>query len=174
MEILCIINNGFEETETICPIDILKRAGHNVLIASNTKEVIGAHGIVFKNIDLLENIDCNKFQLLLLPGGAHYINNEKDELYLNTILKFKTKIIAAICASPTILGKLNLLENKKYTCFPPLNSNFKGTFTSNITEVDGNIITARGAGASLEFGFKILEVIDGLDKANEIKKSMYY
>lgn len=174
MKILCIINNGFEESETICPIDILKRAGHSITVSSNTKKTIGAHNIIFDELELLKDIDTSNYDLLLLPGGPHYKENLKDKLYLDTILKFKDKAIAAICASPTILGYLGLLKMKKYTCFPPMNEDFLGTFTNEAATIDGNIITGRSAGASLEFGYKILEYIDGINKVNKIKNDMYY
>lgn len=174
MNILCIINDGFEETETTAPIDILLRAGHKVDIVSNKTEAKGAHGIIVSNLTLITEIDTNSYDLLLLPGGPHWKQNQDDEKYLKTILDFKDKAIAAICASPTILGKLGLLQNKNYTCFPPMNDDFKGTFTGSDAIIDGNIITGRSAGSSLEFGFKILEYIDGVDKTNSIKESMYY
>lgn len=174
MNILCIINDGFEETETIAPIDILKRAGHKVDITSNKHEALGAHGILVSNLNLITDINTNNYDLLLLPGGPHWKQNQNDEKYLKTILEFKEKAIAAICASPTILGKLGLLKTKSYTCFPPMNAEFGGTFTGSDAIIDGNIITGRSAGSSLEFGFKILEYIDGVEKTNSIKESMYY
>ncbi|MGM9971206.1 MAG: DJ-1/PfpI family protein [Anaeroplasmataceae bacterium] len=174
MKILCIINNGFEESETICPIDILKRANHNVTIASNTSFATGSHGITFSNLELLSNINFNDYDLLLLPGGPHWKENQNNKLYLEAINAFKNKAIAAICASPTILGKLGLLKGKKYTCFPPMNEDFGGTFTGEESVIDSNIITGRSAGSSLEFGYKIIEYLDGTSAVNKVKESMFY
>lgn len=176
MKVLCLINNGFEETETFAPVDILKRGGVEVTIASNTQNVIGAHKVEVSNILLLKDINVDDFDLLLLPGGPHFKINREDELYKNTILKFNSlnKPIASICASPTILGQLGLLEGKKYTCFPPMNKEFGGTFTGDKVNIDGNLITSRAAGTSLEFGFSILEYLLGEDVSNKVKDDMFY
>lgn len=175
MRILEIINDGFEEIEAFTPYDVLKRAGHNVTLASNKKTAIGAHGVVINNLEELKNLSYYDYDLLILPGGPQWKKNIEDELYLE-IAEFyaKNKNVAAICASPTILGHLGYLRGIKYTCFPPMNEDYGGTFTGSAAEYDKNIITGRGAGASFEFAFKILEVISGNDEVEKIKNEIFY
>lgn len=175
MNILFIINDGFEESETITPFDMLKRAGYNVVIASNGTEAKGAHGITIKNLTLLNTLNKNDFDCLVLPGGPQWNKNKDDALYLEYANFFaKNKIIASICASPTILGNLGLLYNIKYTCFPPLNNDFGGIFTGDKATIDKNIITSRSAGTALEFGAAIIEKLESKEKAIEVLKAMYY
>lgn len=175
MKILFIINDGFEEAETVCPYDVLVRAGLDVVIASNTKEAIGSHGLKFSNLTLAKTLDFSSFDLVVLPGGPEWKNNQSDKLYLEAINYFaKNKAIASICATPTILGHLGLLKGKTYTCFPPMNEDFGGNFTGSDAEIDGNIITGRSAGSSLIFGFKIVEYLLGKECALKTKESMFY
>lgn len=175
MKVLLIINDGFEDVEAMAPIDILRRGDINVTVASNKSEATSAHGIVFSNLTKLDNINYQEYDLLVLPGGPQWKQNIKDERYLEIATYFtKNKSIAAICASPTILGKLGLLKGIKYTCFPTMNEDFGGTFTNGSVEVSGNIITSRAAGTSMEFGYEILEYLKGKEASAKIKKSMYY
>lgn len=175
MNILFIINDGFEESETVGPYDILKRAGLNVLISSNKTSAIGSHGLTFSNLTLVSDVNFSDFDLVVLPGGPEWKQNQNDQKYIEAINYFvKNKAIASICATPTILGKLGYLKNKRYTCFPPMNEDFSGTFTGEEAVIDGNIITGRSAGSSLEFGYKILEYLKGKDFVDKIKQDMFY
>lgn len=175
MKVLCIINDGFEEIETVAPIDILRRAKIDVTIVSNNSNVLGAHKIQFSNILNIKDINYKEYDFLLLPGGPQYKQNMNDKTYLEIVKYFAdNKSVAAVCASPTILGSLGYLKNKKYTCFPPMNEDFGGNFTASPAEIDGNIITGRGAGSSLEFGFTVLRFLAGPDVENKIKESMFY
>lgn len=175
MNILFLINDGFEEAETICPYDVLIRAGYSVLIASNKETATGSHGVVLSNLTKIDNVDLNLFDLIVLPGGPEWKNNQNDAKYIEVIHYFvRNKAIASICATPTILGKLGYLKNKTYTCFPPMNEDFGGNFTGSSAEIDSNIITGRSAGSSLEFGFKIVEFLEGKEKVNKVKQDMYY
>lgn len=175
MKVLEIINDGFEEVETLAPLDVLKRAGINVVLASNKKTAIGAHGIQLSNLEELQNLAYYDFDLLILPGGPQWKKNLEDELYLE-IAEFyaKNKLVAAICASPTILGHLGYLRGITYTCFPPMNNDFGGKFSASAVEYDKNIITGRSAGSSLEFAYKIVEVLKGENEANKVKEEMFY
>ena len=174
-KILFIINDGFEEAETINPYDVLNRAGYDITIASNKTEALGAHNIKLTDLKILSKLDLSEFDLVVLPGGPQWANNQKDIHYLNAIKYFITnKALASICATPTILGNLGLLKDKTYTCFPPMNKDFNGKFSGRDAEIDGNLITGRAAGSSLEFAYKIVEYLDGIDYANKIKENMYY
>jgi 4-methyl-5(b-hydroxyethyl)-thiazole monophosphate biosynthesis len=175
MKILFVINDLFEESETINPYNVLKRCGYEVEIASKKKECVGSHGIHLSNLTILDTVDYSSYDLVVLPGGPQYIKNQEDYDYLNLINYYiKNKALACICATPTILGHLGLLRNKKYTCFPPMNEDFGGTFTGEASTIDGNLITGRGAGSSLEFAYKIVEYLEGIEKVNKVKQDMFY
>ena len=174
-KVLIVINDLFEEMETLAPFDVLKRAGINVDIAAKKECVVGAHGITLSNLKDYKTLNLEEYDMVILPGGPQYKENQKDSTYINIIKYFiENKALACICATPTILGDLGLLKNKTYTLFPPMNREFNGTFTSSPCEIYGNLITGRSAGSSLEFSYKILEYLLGNEKVNEIKASMYY
>ena len=84
------------------------------------------------------------------------------------------KLVSAICAAPTILGRQGYLKGKKYTCFTSMNEDFGGTYVDQYTVVDGNIITGRSAAAVIDFAFAIIEKLEGGRKADEVKASIYY
>ena len=86
----------------------------------------------------------------------------------------KYKKVAAICAAPTILGKLGFLKNKKYTCFPPLNEDFGGNYIDRYVVKDNNLITGKSAAATIDFAFAIVEELLGKNYAESIKNSIYY
>ncbi len=176
MKILFLINDGFEETETFAPYDIFKRAGYEVVLSSNKKSIVGAHGLHITDLGLISDINYKEFDCLILPGGPQYKENMKDEKYLEVMDYFaKNKFLGAICASPTIIASHGFLKCKKYTCFPPMKLNPEfGIFTGEKTETDGNIITSRSAGTSLEFGYAVVEKLEGHEKVLELQKSMYY
>ena len=176
MRILFLINNGFEETETLAPYDIFKRAGYDVILSSKCNSAIGAHGLHITNLELYNTIDYKSFDCLILPGGPQYKENMKDEKYLEIMSYFaKEKIIGAICASPTIIAENVFLKGLKYTCFPPMKlGDEAGVFTGEKVEISKNIITSRSAGTSLEFGYAVVESLEGKEKVLELQKSMYY
>ena len=174
-----LLADGFEEVETITPIDILRRANVEVKTVSIKDTLVrGAHNITVKadmNIADLKNID--DMELLLLPGGAGHelldASNEVHELinyaYTNNIY------IAAICAAPSILGKKMILEGKKAVCFPGFEKYLYGALIqSDKVVVDGKIITAKGAGAAAEFGFEICKILKGKEVADSLMATMQY
>lgn len=174
-KILILVNNGFEDVETIIPYDFLKRAGYKVQLASNTKEVTSSHNLKIQSDFIINNTNYKDYDLIVLPGGRQYIDNQKDALYLEIINYYiKNKALACICATPTILGKNNLLSNYEYTCFTPMNEDFGGKFTNDKAIISKNLITGRSAGTAVEFAFKIVEYLDGIDKVNDLKKDLLY
>lgn len=114
--------------------------------------------------------------MLFLPGGPHYQKLEQDERVMAILDHFanQNKLIAAICAAPTILGRRGLLKGKQYTCFTSMNEDFGGTYVDQYTVADHNIITGRSAAAVIDFAFAIIEKIKGAQEAQEVKKSIYY
>ena len=168
---------GFEESEAICPIDILKRAELDVVTVSisDDREVTGAHGITIKaDITLSQLPPCHP-EAVVLPGGMPGTKNlDACEELKKLILSAKEDgaLVCAICAAPMILGKMGLLEGKKATCYPGFEEYLTGATVAGRVRVDGNIITACGMGAAIEFGLAIVEELKGKALAQKIKDAV--
>ena len=180
--------DGFEEVEALCPVDFLRRAGINVLtvgvkgkkegnlfITTSSHNVSIVMDMTFD--EYLKNyssiIDC-----VICPGGSVGAENLADDKKLLNHLQESWnngKIVAAICASPAVvLGQTEILADKKWTCYPDMESNAKPEFLSgykNETFVeDGNLITARGPGASEEFAMQIVKKMCGEEVFAKIRR----
>lgn len=173
-----MLADGFEETEAIEPIDILKRGGVDVVtVGVKDKTVTGSHGITIITDIGIEEVDPEKMELLMLPGGmGHEILDASNEVHgLINYAVANGLYIAAICAAPSILGKKMLLEGKKATCFPGYEKYLYGAdVVSDKAVVDGKFITAKGAGAAADFGFEILTVLKSRETADKVKEIMQY
>jgi putative intracellular protease/amidase len=176
MKCLAIIYDGFEELEAIAPFALLRRANVNLDIASKTNRACGCHNITLDNLIPLSNISYTDYDCLILPGGPHYKELETDDKILNIIKHFmdNNKLTCAICASPTIIGKLGYLKNKNYTCFTALNADFGGTYHHKKVVVDGNLITSRSADAAIDFAYEIIRKTKGEDVLNQVYERVYH
>ena len=176
--IYVLLTDGFEEIEAIEPIDIMKRAGLMVTtVGVNSQLVKGAHGITVKADILLEDVIKADMELLMLPGGpGHTSLNENPQVQeLIDYAQENSLYIAAICASPSILGRKGLLAGKKATCFPGYEQYLTGAdVVSDKAVIDGKIITGKGAGAAADFGFLIVETLRKKSVAKELKENMQY
>ncbi len=173
-----LLADGFEEVEAIEPIDILTRGGVEVTTVGVTGKVVtGAHGIpVTADIEINE-VTPDDMELLMLPGGAgHELLDASNEVHrLINYAVSNGLYISAICAAPSILGKKQLLDGKKATCFPGYEKYLYGAdVTAEKAVVDGKIITGKGAGAAAEFGFTMLKILKDAETANRIKEIMQY
>lgn len=176
-KVLCLMSNGFEELEAVGTIALLRRAGICVDVFSlHDESATGRFDLTISNIGNIKAATSNNYDAILLPGGPHYAELEENETVRSLIQAFvdENKIIAAICAAPTILGRMKLLRNKNYTCFTSMNEDFGGTYHDVYTITDGNIITGRSAAAVIDFAFAIIEKLEGSQKAEEVKQSIYY
>lgn len=177
MKVAVLLENGFEELEAMGPIALLRRGGLDVDIVgvNNEKSVTGRFGVEYAPSFPMNAYDFRDVDCLVLPGGPHYKKLEKNENVLKLVHDFADKkVLAAICASPTILGHEGILKGKKYTCFKELNDDFGGEYQYAYTVTDGNIITGVSAAASIEFAFAILEKLCGKDHVEKVKASIYY
>ena len=176
--IYVLLADGFEEIEAIEPIDIMRRAKMAVAtVGVNDKRVKGAHGIMVEADILIEDVNKEDMEMLVLPGGAgHSVLDADDRVHEMIDYALDNDIyISAICASPSILGKRGLLKGKKATCFPGFEQHLEGAeVVCDKAVCDGKIITARGAGAAGDFGFKIVEELRGKELSDELKKVMQY
>lgn len=171
--------DGFEEIEALAPVDILRRGGIDVkTVGIGSKKITGSHGITV-TCDLAEDkIKLADIEAIVLPGGMPgTVNLEKSSTVDNAIeYAYKNeKIIGAICAAPSIIGKKGILNGKSATCFPGFEQYLNGSHVLDLPVVrDGKIITSCGAGAALEFGFSLLEALKDKATANSLRRSMKY
>ena len=177
--IYVFLADGFEEMEAIAPTDILRRAGFDLkTVGVKGKEVTGTQGIKIKSDIDISEIEKEGIEAIILPGGMPGTTNLYNSVELREILKycFERKIlVAAICAAPSILGKMGFLKNKKVCCYPGFESQLEGAIlTEDLVCCDGNIVTAKGPGAAMQFGFEILRILKGESCAKEIKSEMQY
>ena len=176
-KVCLVLTNGFEEVEAIGTFAILRRAGIAVDIFSLTEgNAMGRFGLTCTALKPFSQLHGAEYDALVLPGGPQYAELEKSSGVQALIKEFidTNKVVAAICASPTILGHAGYLKGKTYTCFTSMNEDFGGRFTGQYVAVDGNIITGQSAAASIDFGFAIVEKLLGKAHADQVKKSIYY
>ncbi len=154
--------NGFEETEAIGCLDVLRRAEINVkTVGVGGKEITGSHGVAVSADLEIKDVDIEGIEGVILPGGMPgTLNLQADESVINAVefCADNGKLVAAICAAPMILGELGLLEGKLAVCYPGFEEHLKGAIVENApVAIDDNIITGKGAGASLLFGARIAD-----------------
>lgn len=159
--IYVFLAEGFEETEALAPVDLLRRAGKNVVTVGIDGNVItGSHGIPVV-VDTNEIALDDTLEMIVLPGGMPgTLNLEKSLCVQNAIdhCVQNNKFIGAICAAPSILGHKGLLKGKKAVCYKGFENQLDGALIGNgSVEEDGIFITARGAGVAVEFGLKLVE-----------------
>lgn len=100
--------------------------------------------------------------------------NEKVREQIRNFYNDENKVLAAICASPTILGRMGLLKGKKYTCFKSMNEDFGGEYQEDYAVTDGNLVTGKSAAAAIDFAFAVMEKLTGKDHTDQVKASIYY
>ena len=164
MKVLVPLAEGFEETEAITVIDILRRAGIDTVTAALSKNpVTGSHQIPVIADKLLD--ENEEFNAIALPGGMPGSNNLRDDpRIINLVKKINASggLTAALCAAPIVLSKAEVLKGKNYTCYPGFEGQITGgIFTDKNVVVDGNIITGKGAGHAVQFGLAIVAFLKG-------------
>ena len=176
--IYVFLANGFEEVEAFTPIDYLRRCEELEVktVGVTGKMVTGAHGITTIADITLYDIEPEKTEMIVLPGGMPgTINLEKSE-QLQTIIEHcmnNNIYIAAICAAPSILGHKGYLKDYNAVCYEGFEEELYGAnIKDEAVVMDKNIITAKGAGVSNQFSFKLIEVLLGVDKCNKVKGSV--
>ena len=175
--IYMFIAEGFEEIEALCPLDLMRRAGLEVkTVGIGGSSVTGAHGITV-NTDFTDKdaLDENA-EMIFLPGGMPgTLNLAASEIVKKAILTAHENgsYIAAICAAPSILGDMGLLESKTAVCYPGFEDRLTGaTVSYDKVVLDGRLLTARGMGAALEMGLKIVEIFCGKSAADDLRHAV--
>jgi 4-methyl-5(b-hydroxyethyl)-thiazole monophosphate biosynthesis len=178
MQILVLLADGFEETEFVVPVDLWRRAGFKVTVASVSGEnlVDGLHGLKIQADVALSKLDPTDFDAVFLPGGGVGVRNLKASTAVeNAIcsLNGDNKWILAICAAPTVLSKAHILVDRKVTCYPGCEVDLVcREFSEDRVVVDGNIITSRGPGTAEEFALKCIATMGGAELAQNIQKQI--
>ena len=169
-----LLGTGFEETEAIAPVDLLRRAGVPVLTVGITGKVVyGSHNIGVEADILLEQMDLTDLEMIVLPGGLGGVASARASKAALDALKFawdNDKYVAAICAGPTVLADLHITDGKAATCYPGCESDMgSANMRADAACVqDGKLITGTSAGCAIPFGLKLIEVLKGADAANAI------
>ena len=178
MQILVLLADGFEETEFVVPVDLWRRAGFKVTVASvsGAEVVDGLHGIKVQANVALSKLEPTDFDAVFLPGGGVGVQNLKASAAVeNTVcsLNDDNKWVLAICAAPTILSKARILVDRKATCYPGCEAELVcREFSEERVVVDGNIITSRGPGSAEEFALKCIAAMGSEDLSEQIKRQI--
>ncbi|NLB37574.1 MAG: DJ-1/PfpI family protein [Clostridiales bacterium] len=168
---------GCEEIEAVTSVDVLRRAGISVkTLGIGAKTVFGSHGIGIVCDEIADLRFINDIDGIILPGGMPGTLNLEASPIVSSAIDYcvkHNKFICAICAAPSILGHRGLLKDKIATCYPDSeNASFGARLTDDQVARDGNIITGKGPGASIEFALKIVESVKGAEAARRIRVSM--
>lgn len=172
--------DGFEEIEGLTVVDLMRRAGAQVEMVSISDglAVKGSHGIEIKADTFFDDGDFGQADLLVLPGGMPgtlHLREHKGLAKLLEDFNSQGKRIGAICAAPSVLGGLGLLNGKKAVCYPGFEDKLTGASVENKEVVtDGNITTSRGLGTAIPFALELISLLFGKEKGEEIRKSVIY
>lgn len=161
--IYVFLAEGFEEIEALTPVDLLRRAGKKVItVGVGDSVIVGSHGIpVVPDTIAQEAPLTDELEMIILPGGMPGTLNLEKSPYVQAAIDFcmeKGLPIGAICAAPSILGHKGILSGKNAVCYEGFETQLEGAkIGSGAVAVDGNIITARGAGVAVQFALALVE-----------------
>ncbi len=178
--IYVFLAEGFEEIEALTPVDCLRRAGKTVqTVGVGGSVIMGAHGIPVAADITAEDIQLNEaLEMIVLPGGMPGTRNLGKSQAVQDALTYcsgQKRLIAAICAAPSVLGARGLLSGKTATCYPGFEPQLTGcnAVAAPVCQ-DGNIITGRGPGAAMDFALHLVAVLCGKAKAEQLAQGMVY
>ena len=178
-DVIVFLADGFEECEGLLVVDLLRRAGLKVIMASimGRRDVKSSREILIHADCLAENVEYDKAKMIVLPGGRRGTENlSKSEIVLGQCRNFaKKKYVAAVCAAPSVLAELGLLEGKRATVHPDFEGEMcNAIITGESVTVDGNIITGRGLGATIPFALRLVEIMLGVGEAEKIVRAICF
>ena len=171
-----LLGTGFEETEAIAPLDLLRRAGIDALtVGVNGKVVYGAHGIGVEADITLGQMDLTNMDMIVLPGGLGGVTSVRASKEAMDALRFaweNGKFTAAICAGPTVLADLGITDGKNATCYPGCEG---GMGTAKVdgsvaSVTDGKLITGASPGCAVAFGLALVAALKGPEVAQTVKE----
>ena len=173
-----LLGTGFEETEAIAPLDLLRRAGVDVLTVGVTgKTVYGGHNIGIEADITIDEMDLTNLDMIILPAGLGGVASARASQPALDALTFawnNGKFVAAICAGPTVLADLGITDGKNATCYPGCESGMgSAKMAADAACVrDGNLITGTSAGCAIPFGLALVEALKGKEMADTIARQI--
>ena len=172
-----LLGTGFEETEAIAPLDLLRRAGVSVAtVGLNGKIIKGSHGIGIEADIEIGELDLTKLEMIVLPGGLGGVASIKACEKALEAVRFaweNDKFVAAICAGPTILAGLGITDGKNATCYPGCEDQMGSAVMVNAAAVtDGKVITGTSAGCAVPFGLALIAALKGEEAAAAVEKQI--
>ena len=173
-----LLGTGFEETEAVAPLDLLRRAGVEIATVGVTgKTVYGSHGIGIEADITIDQMDLTNLEMIILPGGLGGVASARASQEALEALRYaweNGKYVAAICAGPTVLADLGITDGKNATCFPGCESQMgSAIMAENAAAVrDGRRITGTSAGCAIPFGLELIAALKGRDAADTIAKQI--
>ena len=167
------LGTGFEETEAIAPLDLLRRANIEVkTVGLNGKVITGSHGIGVMADMEIDRLDISDAEMVILPGGlggVASIRACKQAMDAIAAVWNQDKFTAAICAGPTVLADLGITAGKQCTCYPGCEGGMGSAIMVQAAAVrDGKLITGTSAGCAVPFGLKLIEALKGKAEADRI------
>lgn len=176
--IYMLLGTGFEETEAIAPLDLLRRAGLDVMtVGVNGKIVRGSHNIGIEADIVLSEMDFTRLEMIILPGGLGGVTSVRASAEAMNALRFawdNGKFVAAICAGPTVLADLGITSGRQATCFPGCETGMgDAVMIPEAAAVrDGRLITGTSAGCAIPFGLELIKALKGEKEAERIEKQI--
>lgn len=172
-----LLGTGFEEIEAIAPLDLLRRAGVEVLtVGVNGKTIIGSHKIAVEADITLAEMDLTNMEMIVIPGGLGGVASLRACPAALDALRFgweNEKYVAAICAGPTVLADLGITDGKNATCYPGQEQNMgSAVMQEKACVVDGRLITGTSAGCAIPFGLALVAALKGNDAAKTVEKAI--
>ena len=173
-----LLGTGFEETEAIAPLDLLRRAGVQVLtVGVNGKTVYGSHKIGVEADITIDEMDLTDLEMIILPGGLGGVTSVRASKEAMDALAFaweNGKFVAAICAGPTVLADLGITAGRTAVCYPGCED---GMGSANVLPDapcvrDGKLITGASAGCAIPFGLALIEALKGQEASDAIRRQI--
>ena len=173
-----LLGTGFEETEAIAPLDLLRRAGVDVLTVGVTGKIVyGSHKIGIEADITIDEMDLTNLEMIILPGGLGGVASARASQPALDALAFawnNDKYVAAICAGPTVLADLHITDGKNATCYPGCEGGMgSAKMAADAAYVrDGKLITGTSAGCAIPFGLALVEALKGKEMADTIARQI--
>jgi len=173
-----LLGTGFEETEAIAPLDLLRRAGVEIrTVGLNGRTVFGGHGIGVQTDLEIEELDTTDLEMVIIPGGLGGVASIRGcEKAMQTLKQAweNGKFVAAICAGPTVLAELGITDGKNTTCYPGCETGMGTAKVDASTPCvrDEKLITGASAGCAVSFGLMLVEALKGAEMAEQIKNQI--
>lgn len=177
---IAIFADGMEESEGLIVVDMLKRAGFQVDIVSIKDDLMveSSHHIKIMCDKTMKEADFDSADLIFLPGGKQGTENiAACEPLAEKIREFDKagKRLSAVCAAPSVYGRMGLLKGRKATCYPGFESYLKGAeYTGSRVETDGHFTTSKGMGTCIDLAKELISLFMGEEKALAVAKEIMY